>query len=72
MHFIHMQTVSGDGTVSLVRLKDATRRLLPSDSITRSIIIAEPDTLPLSEALSKFKVFDSLLIEELGSARGLG
>ena len=67
-----MQTVSGDGTVSLVRLKDATRRLLPSDSITRSIIIAEPDTLPLSEALSKFKVFDSLLIEELGSARGLG
>ena len=55
--------------VSLLRLKNAVRKLLPSDSIARNIITAEPDTLPLAEALSKFKVFDALILEELGSAR---
>ena len=35
--------------------------------ITRSLITAEPDILLLAEALSKFKVFDSLLIGNLGS-----
>lgn len=57
--------------VSLLKLKDVARRLLPADSIARRVITAEPDTLPLAEALSKFKVFDSLLIEELGSVRRL-
>ena len=60
---------SDDELVSLLRLKDAARKLLPAGSITRSVIIAEPNTLPLSEALSKFKVFDRLLVEELGSVR---
>ena len=55
--------------VSLLGLKDAVRKLLPADSIARSIITTEPDTLPLAEALSKFKVFDALILEELGSAR---
>lgn len=55
--------------VSLLKLKEAVRRLLPTDSIAKSVIIAEPDALPLAEALSKFKVFDRLLVEELGTAR---
>ena len=55
--------------VSLLKLKEAARRLLPADSITRSVITAEPDILPLAEAIPKFKVFDSLLLEELGAAR---
>jgi hypothetical protein len=64
-----MQTPTGDDVVSLLRLKDAARKLLPADSIARSIITAEPDTLPLAEALSKFKVFDALILEELGAVR---
>ena len=57
--------------VSLLKLKDAARRLLPADSIARGVITSEPDVLPLTEALSKFEVFDSLLIEELGAVRRL-
>ena len=59
----------GNEFVSLLKLKDAVRKLLPTDSIARSVITAEPDTLPLAEALSKFKVFDALILEELGAAR---
>ena len=58
-----------DEVVSLLGLKDAVRKLLPADSIARSVITAEPDTLPLVEALSKCKVFDALILEELGAAR---
>ena len=64
-----MQAESSVESVSLLKLKDATRRLLPADSIARRVITAEPDTLPLTEAIPKFKVFDSLLVEELGTAR---
>ena len=68
-----MQTSPGaeghSDVVSLLSLKDAVRKLLPADSITRSIITSELDALPLAEALSKFKVFDRLLVEELGAAR---
>lgn len=55
--------------MSLLRLKDAARRLLPADSITKSVITAEPDLLSESEALSKFEVFDRLLVKELGTIR---
>ena len=72
-HLACMQVARGaesnENFVSLLRLKDVARKLLPADSITRNVIIAEPDTLPLAEAIAKFKVFDSLLLEELGSAR---
>lgn len=54
-------TEGNNGMVSLLKLKDAVRRLLPADSIPRSVTTSEPDTLPLAEALSKFKVFDSLM-----------
>ena len=66
-----MQADADNELVSLLKLKDAARRLLPTDSITRSVITAEPDTLPLAEAIPKFKVLDSLLVEELGAARRL-
>jgi hypothetical protein len=73
LHLVFVQTSQGvEGNrdiVSLVKLKEAARKLLPADSIARSIITAEPDTLPLAEALSKFKVFDALILEELGAAR---
>ena len=64
-----MQTPPANELVSLLRLKDAVRKLLPTDSIARNVITAEPDTLPLAEALSKFKVFDALILEELGAVR---
>lgn len=60
---------SDDEWVSLLKLKNAVRRLLPAESITRSVISAEPDALPLADALSKFAVFDKLLVEELGATR---
>ena len=66
-----MQTPQANELVSLLNLKNAVRKLLPADSITRCVITAEPDALPLAEALSKFKVFDSLLLEELGAVRRL-
>ena len=52
--------------VSLVKLKDAARRLLPISSTVRSIILAEKDFLPAAEARAKFEVFDRLLTRELG------
>ena len=39
-------------SASLLRLKDAARKLLLIDNITRAVIVAEPDTLPLVEVLS--------------------
>ena len=59
-----------DKIVSMTKLKDAASRLLPANSIARSVMTSEPDVLPLAEALSKFEVFDRLLVKELGSARG--
>ncbi len=52
--------------VSLVRLKDAARRLLSPNSVTRSMILGEKDSLPLQEAIAKFEIFDRLLLKELG------
>ena len=72
-HSFFMRIMPGpertDEFVSLLKLKDVARRLLPAASIARNVITAEPDTLPLAEALSKFKVFDALILEELGAAR---
>ena len=64
-----MKTPSAEVRVSLQNLKDAACRLLPADSITRRVITAEPDILPMAEAIPKFKVFDSLLLEELAARR---
>lgn len=56
----------GSESVSLVKLKDVVRRLLPPGSPARSVILSEKDTLPASEALAKFEIFDRLLSSELG------
>ena len=53
-------------SVSLVKLKDLARRLLPPSSTTRSLILAEKDMLPAQEALAKFEIYDRLLSSELG------
>ena len=64
-----MQASSDSSLVSLQRLKDAARNLLPVDSIAKRVILAEADTLPLADALLKFAVFDRLVVEELGSRK---
>ena len=61
-----MQAVVPSESVSLTHLKDLVRRLLPPSSTARSVILAEKDSLPASEALAKFEVFDRLLCSELG------
>jgi hypothetical protein len=53
-------------SVSLSEIKETARRLLPLSSTARSVILAERDKLPVSEALAKFEVFDRLLSSELG------
>ena len=58
--------VPRDEIISLSKIKDAARRLLPSDSPVRSVILAEKDSLPAPEAFAKFEVFDRLLSRELG------
>ena len=74
LHLVFMQVSptpkENVDVVSLLKLKDAVRRLLPAGSIARTVITAEPDALPLAEALAKFKVFDRLLVEELSATRG--
>ena len=60
-----MEQTEGDGLVSLSKVKDAARRLLPVTSTARRLILAEKDSLPASEAYAKFEVFDRLLWMEL-------
>ena len=52
--------------ISLSKLKDAARRLLPITSTARAVILAEKEVLPAAEAHAKFEVFDRLLQSELG------
>ncbi len=54
--------------VSLARLKEVVWRLLPPTSMTRGVILAEKDSLPLQEAISKFEVFDRLLTKEFAQS----
>lgn len=59
--------VQDEEPVSLLKVKETARRLLPMGSIARSVILAEKDALPAAEALAKFEIFDRLLRSELGS-----
>ncbi|MGA2200216.1 MAG: hypothetical protein ABSG45_09795 [Nitrososphaerales archaeon] len=52
--------------VSLSKVKDEARRLLPISSTARAVILAEKDVLPAAEARAKFEIFDRLLHSELG------
>jgi len=40
--------------------------MLPSTSILREILLAQPDWLPRSEAIAKLEIFVQLLYRELG------
>ena len=51
---------------SLVPLKSLARQMLPSTSILREILLAQPDWLPRSEAIAKLEIFVQLLYRELG------
>jgi hypothetical protein len=62
-----MQATESSSLVSLSKVKEAARRLLPPGSTTRAVILAEKDALPESDALAKFEVFDRLLVRELAS-----
>ena len=57
---------SNDELISLAKLKDLVRRLLPPSNTTRGLILSEKDVLPAQEAFAKFEVFDRLLASELG------
>jgi hypothetical protein len=52
--------------VSLVELKKTALKMLPEHSVLRSLILAEPDYLPIHEALSRITVFSRLLDQEFG------
>lgn len=52
--------------VSLLELKALAKRLLPSGSILRDIILSEPDLLPREEAFALMPVFVILLYKEVG------
>jgi hypothetical protein len=52
--------------VDLRSLKVLVSRILPPSSTLRSLVLAEDDHLPLSEAVAKFEIFDRLLLKELG------
>jgi hypothetical protein len=56
-----------DGRISLFRVKEAARRLLPVRSTARAVILAEKNMLPAAEAQAKFEIFDRLLSSELGA-----
>jgi len=53
-------------TVSLSRLKETARRVLPENSTLRKWILRQEDTLPFSEGIAKIELFDELLCEEYG------
>jgi len=53
-------------TVDLRKLKEVVIRVLPPTSTLRSLVLAEDDQLPISEALAKFEIFDRLLLKEIG------
>lgn len=56
-----------NGFISISSLKELVRRILPTNSAARSVILAEKDSLPVREAMAKFEVFDRLLAKELAS-----
>ena len=50
--------------VSLIGLKSQAEKILPRNSIRRTLILTEPDYLPRAEAIAKVEVYVLLLYEE--------
>ena len=63
----NFDNVKGDEQVYLKELKLLAKKMLPTTSLLRSLILDEPDYLPKIEALVKAEVYARLLYEELGS-----
>ena len=55
---------TGRKFVSIVRLKEACRRLLPTNSTLREVVLSEKDILPSTEVVAKFEIFLNLLDRE--------
>jgi len=53
-------------SICLMEIKETARKLLPKDSLLRSLILSEPDFLPRQVGLAKVEVFARLLYQELG------
>jgi hypothetical protein len=53
-------------SVSLAKLKEIAKAMLPVSSILRSLIVLEPDELPKQVALAKLEIFVKILYREMG------
>ncbi|MFH0896458.1 MAG: hypothetical protein V1850_00210 [Candidatus Bathyarchaeota archaeon] len=53
-----------DNDMSLIELKRIAASLLPRDSLLRSIILSEPDSIPRPEGLAKLEIFVKILNKE--------
>ncbi len=62
-----MTTRLVEDSISMVELKNLARRLLPSNSMLRMLILSEPDEVPREEGLAKLKIFVKLLYQELAT-----
>jgi hypothetical protein len=50
---------------SLVGLKDIVKKYFPESSTARCVILSEPDQIPISEALIKFRLYYKMLTKDL-------
>ncbi|MGD0329794.1 MAG: hypothetical protein ABSB40_05005 [Nitrososphaeria archaeon] len=60
------QSITGNDKVSLIELKSLANRMLPRDSVLRTLLSSEPDFLPRSEAMIKIEIYVRLLYKEIG------
>lgn len=51
--------------VSIIDLKTLARRMLPTSSALRDLILSEPDYLPNDEVTVKVRMYSKLLYHEL-------
>lgn len=51
--------------VSIIDLKTLARRMLPTSSAFRDLILSEPDYLPNDEVMIKVRMYSKLLYREL-------
>ncbi len=58
--------------VSIIELKSLARRVLPSSSALRDLILSEPDYLPNDEVMIKLRMYSKLLYRELKKESGFG
>ena len=52
-------------SVSLAKLKEIAKAMLPASSILRRLIVSEPDELRKQAALAKIEIFIEILYSEM-------